>query len=140
MHPPLRRRRGFGYGLSPRARARRPCSHAVRSTPVRPGPFAVMVERLGNDGAALRLTGELDVAAVPALDEALRRVERWSVVTVLVDAADLGFVDVTVVGRLMAAHGRLHAARGGGLVVVHAPPCLLRLLEVLGQPGLLIVR
>lgn len=103
------------------------------------GRFAVDTERLGVDGAALRLVGEFDMVAVPTLDAALHRVARWSVSSLLVDAADVGFLDLTVAGRLAAAHVRLDAA-GGGLLVINPPDCLLRLLDVLDELELPILR
>jgi anti-anti-sigma factor len=132
-HPQLRRIRGHELTLTARrsARDRRPCDPLPGTlTTVYTGSFAVAAERLTVDSAAVRLSGELDVAAVPALDSALRRVDRWAARSVLIDVADVGFVDLTIVGRLFAAHRRLESA-GGGLLVVHPPGCLLRVLELL---------
>jgi len=135
----LRRTRGLELELRQRSRERRPCgAHESSPDPVR-GRYSVAVERLGAESAAIRLGGELDLAAVPAIDGALRRVERWSPLSVLVDAADVGFVDLTVVGRLVAANSRLEQA-GGSLLVVHPPDCLLRILDVLDELDLPVLR
>lgn len=123
--------RGRELALGGRARVRRPCRPGVeRSVEGLRGRFTVAAERLDRHSAALYLGGELDVAAVPALESGLRRIERWAPVSLLVDAADIGFVDLGVVRRLAACHARLSAA-GGELLVIHPPDCLLRILEVL---------
>ena len=139
MHPPMQRSRGSGFALRKRVRTRGGCARGRSQREAVPDSrFTIATERLAADGAAVRLAGELDLAAVPALEEALRRVERWPVSSVLVDAAGVGFVDVTVIGRLAAAHQRL-GAEGGGLFIVHPPDCLLRMLEVLDRVELPIV-
>ena len=103
------------------------------------GRFSIAVERLGGDSAVLRLGGELDLAAVPALDGALRRTERWSVTSLLVDTAEVGFLDLASITRLTRAHQRM-AAQGGGVLVVHPPACLLRVLELLDEVELPVLR
>ena len=139
-HPPTRRNRGLQLALPPRARSRRHCREGGSPAKVpAEARFRVAIERLSDSGAALGLKGELDLAAVPALEGALRRIERWSVSSVLVDAAEVSFVDLMVMGRLAAAHGRLVDA-GGGLVVINPPECLLRMLEVLDDLELPVVR
>lgn len=138
MHPSLRRSRGLGYGLPGRVRNRRPCAAASWVRPARDGRFSVAVDLLGADGAALRLAGDLDVSSLASLEAAMRRAERWSVSLMVVDAAEVGFIDLTVMGRLATAHRRL-AAAGGGLLVIHPPQCLLRLLEILEELELPVV-
>lgn len=64
--------------------------------------------------------------------------ERTSVSSVLIDAAEAGFVDLTVIERLGAAHDRLNAS-GGGLIVIDPPEGRLRPLEVLDEVVLPIV-
>ena len=87
------------------------------------------LERLGSDGALLRIAGELDIASLPRLDAALRKVERWAIPSLLVDAGDVGFIDLSVIGWLVRGNARLERA-GGSLLVVHPPECLLRILDV----------
>ena len=135
-HTQLRRTRGFELELRRRAALRRPCTRRDPADgTVRGSGFAVATERLGGHDAALRLGGELDLAAHSALEVALARLERWEPVSVLVDAADVTFVDVTVVRRLVVAHERARAG-GGGLLVIHPPGCLLRVLELLDDAEL----
>lgn len=124
-----------------RARPARPCRL--------PGPglledaesgrrFAVATERLSPDSVAVHLRGELDYAAVSALDGTLRRLEAWSG-SVIVDAAEVSFIDLSVVGRLAEAVARIESA-GGGLIVVNPPECLLRLLELVDELELPVLR
>ena len=93
------------------------------------------LERLGGDGALLRIAGELDIASLPALDAALRRVERWGTPSLLVEAGDVGFIDLSAIGWLVRANARL-ASAGGSLLVVHPPDCLLRILAVVDDVDL----
>jgi anti-anti-sigma regulatory factor len=129
----LRRTRGSLLEISAPRHARRPCRPGlpVVFTDAR-GRFSIAVERLGADDAAMRLGGELDLAAVPALDGALRRAERWAVSSLLVDTGEVGFLDLGSITRLTRAHERL-AAHGGGVLVVNPPECLLRVLELLEE-------
>ncbi|HEX8105674.1 MAG TPA: STAS domain-containing protein [Solirubrobacteraceae bacterium] len=135
-NPPTRRSqiRGRELELHGRIQHRRPCRprelESAEPRGVR-GRFRIAVEHLGSDSVAITLAGELDLAALPALDGALRRAERLTPATVFVDAGDVGFVDLSVVRRLAAAHERLQQAHDGELLVVHPPDCLLRILEVL---------
>lgn len=115
-----------------RVHERRPCRPAAtdRTADGLKGRYGVAAERLDRHSAALHLTGELDVAAAAALEAGLRRVERWGPTSVLVDAGDVSFFDLSSVRCLAESHARLQAA-GGELLVVHAPDCLLRILEVI---------
>ena len=137
----LRRTRGLELELLRRPRERRRCGLEELGgvDPSGRGRYSVAIERLGAESAAVRLGGELDLAAAPAIDAAMRRVERWSPLSVLVDAADVGFVDLTVIGRLVAANARLEES-GGSLLVVHPPQCLLRILDVLDELDLPVLR
>lgn len=142
-YTPTRRSAARGRDLELRSRTphRRPCRltelAAADARGVR-GRYRVVLERLDGESVAISLAGELDLAVVPAIDGALRRAERWAPATVFVDAADVGFVDLSVVRRLAAAHERLQA-RGGELLVVHPPECLLRILDVLEDLELLLL-
>lgn len=125
----LNRFRGRELELRLRARNRRPCR--PHGPDVAAGRHAIVVlERLDDDTAALRLAGELDLASLPALDAALRRGERWAPESLVIDATDVEFVDLSVIGRLALSHARLEAA-GSGLVIVNPPSCMLRVLDLL---------
>jgi anti-anti-sigma factor len=84
----------------------------------------------------LRLIGELDLAAVPALQAGLAELDGRDVV---LDCSELTFIDCTGLGALVAAH---HGCAGAGsrLTLVAPSGCLTRLLELTGVDGLLPVR
>lgn len=139
----LPRPRGSGLSLPPRRRARplRPCrppGPGLVEQGGTDGRFAVAMERLAADSVALYLRGELDYAAVGALDGALRRLEAW-MGSVIVDTEDVSFVDLSVVSRLAVAHERIESV-GGGLIVVNPPKCLLRVLELVDGLELPVLR
>jgi anti-anti-sigma factor len=80
----------------------------------------------------VQISGELDLATVPRLEEALA--DRGGRVRVVVDAAALTFVDVVGVEALVRCHSRL-ASAGGALLVTNPPPLLRRVLELTGLEG-----
>lgn len=94
---------------------------------VRPGPDVVL----------LILHGELDMATTPVLEATLAEVLGGGACPrLLVDLADLGFMDVCAVGCIVQAERRL--AVGGGALAVRAPsPSAHRLLELCDLGGLL---
>jgi len=116
-----------------RAHDRRPCRPVGRGADADDavhGRASISLERVGGESAVLRLGGELDVASLPALDRVLSRAERWAFPSLLVDAAAVAFVDLSVISWLIRGHARLEA-QGGGLLIVHPPDCLLRILDVI---------
>lgn len=77
--------------------------------------------------ALLRVGGELDAATAPVLDEALRRATAEGArERVVLDFADLTFVDSAGLSVLVAAHKRLQ--REGTEFVVAAPSAAVRRL------------
>jgi len=79
------------------------------------------------------LAGELDLAALPALQRQLTQlVDTDPPVGVVVDVSRVTFMDCAALGTLLAARNRL----GGDLVLRGANPTLLRLLEFTGLRGL----
>lgn len=85
------------------------------------------------DGTEIvRISGELDLAGAPLLEEALR--DRGDRVHVVVDAADLAFIDVVGLETLVRCHQRL-VREGGGLLVRNPPRALRRVLELTGLEG-----
>jgi anti-anti-sigma factor len=87
--------------------------------------------------ARLILSGNLDLAAVSDLKEALARVDADPACgTVLVDLTNATFVDSTIIGVLGA--GRQAAAeRDREFVAVHAQGVVKRALVVAGLEGIL---
>lgn len=75
--------------------------------------------------------GEIDVMTAPRLHEALEELIAEAPPTLLVDLANVTFVDSTGLGTLVVAHRHLEE-RGGTLRLVSVPPNVIQLLEVTG--------
>jgi anti-sigma B factor antagonist len=67
--------------------------------------FRVEVANKG-EAAVIRVSGELDLASSPALEEELERVANSDVALVIVDLRDLEFMDSTGLSVLVRAHQR----------------------------------
>ena len=98
-------------------------------------PFRVSVVRSG-PRALVRLTGELDVATAPELEEAIENLldtDRPEVV--VVDAVNLAFADVVGLGILLETAARLKPH--GHLEIRGAGRQLTRVVTLLGHPELI---
>jgi anti-sigma B factor antagonist len=90
----------------------------------------VATESLGNGTRVVALRGELDVATLPSLDEALSVAVRGEgTPRVLIDLSEVTFIDSTALMRLLTAQRELDR-RGGQLVLACSNPTVLRLFEV----------
>jgi anti-sigma B factor antagonist len=90
-------------------------------------PVVGLAERGGD--LVLSLAGELDLADAPALREALRRAVERSPKRLVVDLAEVTFVDSTILGALVEARSAL----GGDSFALAAPGLeVRRALEVSG--------
>ena len=88
--------------------------------------FSIGVER--NDGTSVvRLTGEIDLNAVPALHEHMDPLHG----NVIVDLAGVTFLDSSGIGALVRTRIRIEAG-GGTLVLRHAQPIVARTFEIVG--------
>ena len=87
--------------------------------------------------AVLRLAGELDFTVLALLERALAGVPAGPGQLLTVDAAHLGFMDVSGVRLLIATDVRLRAAGGPGLAVRAATPIVRRVFEVMAVTSLL---
>jgi hypothetical protein len=134
----MRRTRGYAMAVHGQSVDRRPSHPAGRKEEFH-GRTAALLQRLGPGSASLQLRGELDVGSLPMLDGALARVDRWAVSALLVDTGAVGFVELRVLGRLIEAHHGLERL-GGGLLVIHPPQCLLRLLDLVEELELPVLR
>ena len=83
-----------------------------------------------NGVASIRITGELDVSTAPDLRVCLLDTIATAR-TIVVDLADLGFIDSTGVGVLIGAAKRL-AAEGGEILLRGVRPKTMRVFEVTG--------
>ena len=104
-------------------------------------PFAYRRSRAGST-TTIAVSGELDIASVPALDTQLRAAAREAVRVVL-DLRSLEFVDSSGAALLVSTYRRMRQA-GGRLLLVRGPfevQWLLELmrvdreLEFVGQPA-----
>lgn len=93
------------------------------------GAFAVTQGELGN-GALVAPRGDIDLATVPALDEALRLAEESHKLVVL-DLREVPFMDSSGLHTLIAADLRMRE-QGGRLVVVQGGDQIRRLLGLTG--------
>jgi anti-anti-sigma factor len=90
------------------------------------------VEVRQNDrGAVIALTGELDLASSPALEEELAKVFTSDAQTVVIDLRQLDFMDSTGLSILVRAHHSAIADQRR-LALVKGPPQVQRLLTLTG--------
>lgn len=82
----------------------------------------------GLDPVLVRLVGEIDLLAVPRLRSALLPLSSQSVE---IDCTGVTFLDSSGVNLLLGQVRRSHQA-GGQLRIIHLPPCVLRVLEIVG--------
>ena len=96
-----------------------------------PAPRSVGPSTYGRSPAAVLVTGELDLATVPALRARLEAAARHRPVCLLVDLSGCTFLDCSAVDLLLAARD---AARRDGVVLVLVRPSrpVRRLLSLLG--------
>jgi anti-anti-sigma factor len=99
------------------------------------GLLEIVVEGAG-DELVLRLVGELDLASVPTLRSCLDNVA-GEVRTVVLDCAELTFLDSTGIGLLIRCQRDL-SDRGGSLVV-RAPRSHVRKVLEITQVAKLVV-
>jgi anti-sigma B factor antagonist len=109
----------------------RPSLMAIDDGPgLLPTPFVCSWTMNDLDAAWVHLAGELDMAAAPALKEALRAAQTQAQVVVL-DLRDLTFMDSSGIHAILP--GSLFAKRPGHrLILVRGPKQIDRLLELAG--------
>src|SRR5689334_24360678 len=89
--------------------------------------FMVDVDQHG-DQTVVRLGGELDVAAAPALQESLAELAAG---VVILDFSDVTFMDSTALAVFVSLRNRAHD-HGGDLIFRGVQPPQMRLFEVTG--------
>jgi anti-sigma B factor antagonist len=85
-----------------------------------------------------RLSGDLDIVTSEEIKRELRQLVDVGHVAVELDVSDVGFVDSSGLGVLVAVHRHAEAA-GGRFVVRSVPPQLMRLFEITRLGDLLTV-
>ena len=91
---------------------------------------------LEDDSVILRAQGELDMATLPKLREALSKEDHPPPSKVVIDFADLSFIDVTGIRGLVAAHRQAEAS-GRSLRVVNPTKWILKVFELTSTTYLL---
>jgi anti-anti-sigma factor len=85
-----------------------------------------------HDGSAvMRIGGELDLVSAPQLRNAIATVQADKLDELVLDLADLRYIDSVGIGLLVATRRRADA-EGTRLVVRHTSPAVRRLLEMTG--------
>ncbi|HVB05541.1 MAG TPA: STAS domain-containing protein [Acidimicrobiales bacterium] len=79
----------------------------------------------------LLVYGELDVMTTPRLHEALEQVVAEEPSNVLIDLANVTFLDSTALGALVVAHRHMQD-RGGELRLVAVPPAVAKVFDMTG--------
>lgn len=106
---------------------RSPC--VLRPTPASTASFVVAVGWLDTDVPVVSVTGELDLASAPVLEEPLLSLCDASGGAVIVDLANCGYIDLRGLRVLLAAQERLERSKQP-LVLVIGKPTLLRVFQV----------
>lgn len=88
--------------------------------------------------ASARLSGDLDIVTSDAVKRDLAALVAAGHVVIELDIADVGFVDSSGLGVLVAIH-RHATSQGGSFVVRSAPPQVQRLFEITRLGDLLTV-
>ncbi len=94
--------------------------------------FGIEVE---DDGPSIvvRLSGELDAHAAAAFDRMIDSVSARLPTSIVLDVADVSFIDSSGLRSLMRAHG---AVLGGERLRLRSPqPATMRLLDITGLAG-----
>jgi anti-sigma B factor antagonist len=84
----------------------------------------------------IEVYGELDIATAPALEQLLREVERDRWPTVVLDLAQMSFIDSSGIRALLAANHRI-SGEGGHMFVRHSSRPVRRALAAIGAERIL---
>jgi anti-sigma B factor antagonist len=103
----------------------------VASVRVMEPEFEVRTAGVGNQGFVVSICGEADLHNAPEMERELQEVLRLGANSVVVDFAEVGFIDSTVLGLLLRYQPRFRD-RGGDLVLVSDDRRILRTLEITG--------
>jgi anti-sigma B factor antagonist len=103
----------------------------VASVRVMEPAFEVRTAGVGNDGFVVSICGEADLHNAPEMERELLEVLQLGGNSVVVDFAEVGFIDSTVLGLLLRYQPRFRD-RGGDLVLVSDDRRILRTLEITG--------
>jgi anti-sigma B factor antagonist len=93
--------------------------------------FTVTTAELAGNAFVVTVAGEADMHTAPALDQALDGVVGLGGTSVVLDLAEVSFIDSTVLAVLHRYHRR-YESLGGELVLVSDDRRILRTLEITG--------
>jgi anti-sigma B factor antagonist len=93
--------------------------------------FSVKTAEVGGNAFIVTVAGEADLHTAPELDRTLQGVLGLGGTAVVVDLADVSFIDSTALGILLRHRPRF-AARGGEIVIVAQDRRVLRTFEITG--------
>jgi anti-sigma B factor antagonist len=84
-----------------------------------------------SDAVLIAVSGELDIASAPELEQMLDQVSPEQTKLVIVDLRELEFMDSTGLSIIVRAHQRL-SEHGCELTLIKGPPQVQRLLDLTG--------
>jgi anti-sigma B factor antagonist len=93
--------------------------------------FEVRTAVVGNHGFVVSICGEADLHNAAEMEREFAEVLQLGGNSVVVDFAEVGFIDSTVLGLLLRYKPRFRS-RGGDLVLVSDDRRILRTLEITG--------
>jgi anti-anti-sigma factor len=93
-----------------------------------PPPFSTRIESR-NGVARIALVGDLDIAALPVLQDHLAGVEGDGVRAIMLDLRDLAFIDSSGLQAILSARSRARA-NGHRLILIGASPAAQRLFAL----------
>ena len=88
-------------------------------------PFVVATEMLDGGTAVVSVSGEVDLATKPALEQALLAVPDERTLKLIVDLTECSFLDCSGLGVLVAAKARLERSRRPLALIASSPSVLL---------------
>ena len=107
-------------------------AHGIRP----PDAYAIELREAADGVALVVLEGELDLAAVPELRERLAEAGGAGPRGVVLDMAEVTFVDSSALRELLRAHSAVRDA-GAELVLAGVGPAVARLFELTRTTGML---
>ena len=93
--------------------------------------FELKSAQVGSDAFVVSVAGEADLHTAPEIERALKDALRLGGRSVVLDLAEVGFIDSTVLGVMLRYQPRFRS-RDGDLVVVSDDRRVLRTLEITG--------
>jgi anti-sigma B factor antagonist len=95
------------------------------------GDFELAILQRGRRDASVVLSGELDLASAPELEECLAWLELAGIVNIVLDLTNLTFIESTGISVVVLARKRADEA-GGSLIVRNASAQVHKSFEITG--------